>query len=152
MVELCSSQHDRRRTWPFLNRVSIPGSSCNACIPSRECKRFCRASLSFSRHPLLFLLPQEVGESDPQCLSGEGGAIHASGSGLTLRNVKLARNRCETGAIDAGCSGGAISITGSGPSSAPAEAARSLARELLKRPCPVFHLCAGLRRQHWRPP
>ena len=29
-------------------------------------------------------------------------------------------NRCETGALDAGCSGGAISITGRGPSSVAA--------------------------------
>lgn len=55
-------------------------------------------------------------KSDPQCLSGEGGAIHASGSGLALKGVTLRRNHCVTGALDAGCSGGAISITGWGVS------------------------------------
>ncbi|CAN0455936.1 unnamed protein product, partial [Laminaria digitata] len=61
--------------------------------------------------------PQDVGASNPSCLSGEGGGIHSAGSGVTLEGVSFERNRCETGALDAGCSGGAISMTGQGPSS-----------------------------------
>ncbi|CAN0331427.1 unnamed protein product, partial [Ectocarpus sp. 4 AP-2014] len=59
--------------------------------------------------------PEDVGASDPSCLSGQGGGIHVSGSAITLSGVSLRRNRCETGALDAGCSGGAVSLTGRGP-------------------------------------
>ncbi|CAN0368531.1 unnamed protein product, partial [Ectocarpus fasciculatus] len=59
--------------------------------------------------------PEDVGASDPSCLSGQGGGIHVSGSAITLSRVSLRRNRCETGALDAGCSGGAVSLTGRGP-------------------------------------
>ena len=59
---------------------------------------------------------QDVGESQPACLSGEGGAVYSSGSGVSLEGVILKRNRCETGALDAGCSGGAVSVIGRGAS------------------------------------
>lgn len=66
---------------------------------------------------------QDVEESEPACLSGEGGAVYSSGSGISLAGVILRRNRCETGGLDAGCSGGAVSVTGRGPSLSPAAAA-----------------------------
>ncbi|CAN0137797.1 unnamed protein product, partial [Ectocarpus sp. 13 AM-2016] len=67
--------------------------------------------------------PEDVGASDPSCLSGQGGGIHVSGSAITLSGVSLRRNRCETGALDAGCSGGAVSLTGRGPQATTAAAA-----------------------------
>eukprot|EP00903_Cladosiphon_okamuranus_P016015 g14787.t1 len=66
--------------------------------------------------------PEDVEASEPACLSGEGGAVYSSGSGISLTGVALRRNRCETGGLDAGCSGGAVSVTGRGPSLSPAAA------------------------------
>lgn len=37
-----------------------------------------------------------------------------------MENTVLRENRCETGALDSGCSGGAVSVTGQGVSPAGA--------------------------------
>ncbi|CAM9626142.1 unnamed protein product [Discosporangium mesarthrocarpum] len=56
--------------------------------------------------------PEAVEESEPGCLSGDGGAVHSSGASMSLRGVHFTQNACQTGSFDGGCSGGAVSLTG----------------------------------------
>jgi hypothetical protein len=92
--------------------ASLKAAGCTFAHNTAAPQATSHSSTSNSNDNSIITNKNSNSQSHPDTLSGEGGALLVSGAQAQFERCQFAENSCTAGRFDAGCAGGAASVSG----------------------------------------